>query len=143
MTCSIELYCLIGGIITVVLLPFYKKLRNPKIYWLILFLTSIVAIFGYLSLNQPCLQMKNGDAASWLFLPFLFMILFGSLRKLFLIIFRNEPIFAIQFAKSLNQGEYRELHLGDILFTIICFLGPFLLKEIIEYYVNNHFFTLV
>ena len=70
--------------------------------------------------------MPNGNAAFCSFLPILFMIYYSILRRLFLVIFGNEPIMKAYMQSNWEQGEYRRLHHGDALFTVLTLILPFL-----------------
>lgn len=120
------LYLYFGGGIQLLLFLFYKILKNNKIYWTIFSITSIIAILGFAKIDDLKLKMVNGNAATWLFLPLLFLIYFSLLRFVFLEIYKNEPIMAGFRASSWEQGEYRKLHLGDSFFTILTLILPFL-----------------
>src|SRR5690606_30811800 len=85
------LYILIGvlGQLTLVLL--YKKLKNPKIFTAFLVLAILIALFGYFNSSRKSLEMVNGNAAEFTFLPLLFLIYYWVFRKIFLWIYKNEP----------------------------------------------------
>ncbi|MCR9171174.1 MAG: hypothetical protein NXI10_01685 [bacterium] len=89
---------------------------------------SLVLVAGGFNLQGfDSLQMKNGYAADWLFVPAFFLITFTVTRYLFKLIFKNEPIMAGSMMSSWEQGEYRRLHLGDSLFTVINGFVPMLI----------------
>lgn len=129
--CSIELFWVFSFGILITLILLYKKLRIIKVYWLVFSFTVLIALIGFINLDKTCLQMKNGHAATTLFSPLLFMILFGVLRKVFISIFNHEPLMSQPYAFSFDQGEYRKLHYGDVIFTIACFLLPIILPGLI------------
>lgn len=97
------------------------------------FLFSAVAIsviFIIVALNMQgidALQNKVGYAANWLLSPGLFLLTYVIARFLFKAIFKNEPIMAGYMQFSWEQGEYRKLHLGDSLFTVITLFLPMLI----------------
>ncbi|WP_027386249.1 hypothetical protein [Chryseobacterium gregarium] len=93
---------------------------------IILLLTILIALFGYLNIGRESLKMVKGNAAAWTFLPLLFMIYYWILRNLFLIIFGNEPLMTGYMQSSWEQGEYRRLHAGDAAFTVLTLILPFL-----------------
>jgi hypothetical protein len=68
--------------------------------------------------------MINGNAAEWTFFPLLFMIYYWLLRKIFLIIFKEEPLMTGYMQSSWEQGEYRKLHF-EMLFTILTLILPY------------------
>jgi hypothetical protein len=105
----------------------YKLLRR-KWYLVVAITISVVLVAGGFNLQGfDTLQMENGYAANWLFSPAFFLITFTTTRYLFKLIFKNEPIMAGYMQKSWDQGEYRRLHLGDSLFTVINMFFPVLI----------------
>ncbi len=124
-------YILLGGIGQLILWLSYKILKNPKIYFGLFGLTVLIALFGYLNIDRESLKMVNGNAAEWTFFPLLFLIYYWVFRQLFLQIFKNEPIMTGYMQTSWEQGEYRRLHMGDALFTILTLILPFLTTSII------------
>ncbi len=124
-------YILIGGIGQLLLWLMYKILKNPKIYLGLFGLTVLIALFGYFNIDRESLQMVNGNAAEWTFFPMLFMIYYWIFRQLFLKIFKNEPLMTRYMQVSWEQGEYRRLHMGDAIFTILTLILPFLTTIII------------
>ena len=119
------LYILLGGGSHIVLWLSYKILKKPKTYLILLLLSSIIGLFGYSNLNRQSLKMINGNAAEWTFFPLLFMIYYWLLRKIFLIIFKEEPLMTGYMQSSWEQGEYRKLHFGDAFFTILTLILPY------------------
>jgi len=119
-------YIIIGGVGQLLLWLSYKILKNSKIYLILLCSTIIIAVFGYTNMDRQSLQMPNGNAAEWTFFPLLFLIYYWLLRQLFLKIFKNEPLMTGYMQISWDQGEYRRLHMGDALFTILTLILPFL-----------------
>lgn len=123
---SQTLYIMLGGITQLLLWLSYKILKNKKIYLICLSITILIAYFGYSNLSRPSLKMANGNAAEWTFFPLLFMIYYWVFRQFFLLIFGNEPLMTGYMQSSWEQGEYRRLHMGDALFTILTLILPFL-----------------
>ncbi|MET3538721.1 hypothetical protein [Chryseobacterium limigenitum] len=121
-----SLYIILGGIGQIILWLFYKILRNTKIFLIVLILAILLALLGYLNISRESLKMPNGNAATWAFLPLFFMIYYWILRNLFLIIFGNEPLMTGYMQSSWEQGEYRKLHMGDAIFTVLTLVLPFL-----------------
>ena len=119
-------YILLGGISQLVLWLSYKILKNQKIYICLLGLSFVLALFGYLNLDRESLKIVNRNAAHWTFLPLIFMIYYWILRQLFLKIFKNEPLMTGYMQSSWDQGEYRRLHMGDAIFTVLTLILPFL-----------------
>lgn len=120
------LYFFLGGIGQFILWMCYKILKNKKTYLIILIFTILIALLGYLNINRDSLKMANGNAATFAFLPLLFMIYYWILRNLFLIIFGNEPLMTGYMQSSWEQGEYRKLHMGDAAFTVLTLILPLL-----------------
>ncbi|UII24249.1 hypothetical protein [Fulvivirga ligni] len=102
----------------------YKLLRRLIVYIPVLLFTLGMAIFGYFNIDNPAFQMAKASAANFLFSPLIFIILFRMERFLFLKIFKNEPLLSGYMQRSWDQGEYRRLHFGDVIFTISCLLIP-------------------
>jgi hypothetical protein len=119
-------YILLGGIGQLILWLSYKILKKPKIYLGLFGLTVLIALFGYLNIDRESLKMVNGNAAEWTFFPLLFMIYYWVFRQLFMKIFKNEPLMTGYMQMSWEQGEYRRLHMGDAMFTILTLMLPFL-----------------
>jgi len=126
-------YILLGGGIQIALIIAYKILRKQKCYWIILISTLILALFGFLNIDRISLEMAKGSGASFTFLPLLFMIYFGAFRQIFIKLFKNEPLIAGYMQTSWNQGEYRKLHMGDVFFTILTVILPFLTIMLFDY----------
>ncbi len=127
-----SLYVFLGSIGQITLWLFYKKLRNRKVFLIILSLTVLIALFGYLNIGRESLKMVKGNAATWTFLPLLFMIYYWLLRNLFLIIFGNEPLMTGYMQSSWEQDEHRRLHAGDAGFTALTLILPFLTTLIFQ-----------
>lgn len=125
-----SLYIFLGGIVQITLWLFYKILRNRKVFLITFLLTIVIALFGYLNIDRESLKMIKGNAATWTFLPLLFMIYYWVFRNLFLIIFGNEPLMTGYMQSSWEQGEYRRLHAGDAAFTVLTLILPFLTTSI-------------
>jgi len=121
-----SIYIFLGGITHIILWLFYKKLKNTKTYLVVLIFTILIAIFGILNLDRESLKMKNGNAAEWTFFPLLFMIYYWILRQVFLKIYGNEPLMTGYMQSSWEQGEYRRLHMGDAIFTVLTLILPYL-----------------
>jgi predicted membrane protein len=82
-----------------------QNFEKTKTYLILLLLSSIIGLFGYSNLNRQSLKMINGNAAEWTFFPLLFMIYYWLLRKIFLIIFKEEPLMTGYMQSSWEQGE--------------------------------------
>lgn len=119
-------YICLGGGFQIILWLGYKLLKKPKIYISCLIIAILLAILGYANVDNKLLIMPNGNAAFWAFLPLLFLIYYAIFRTLFIIIFGHEPLMTGYMQSSWEQGEYRRLHFGDAVFTILTLLSPFL-----------------
>ena len=102
----------------------YKYLKKRYILYTCIFITTILCGYSIYKIQQIHDTNIIGDYIL-LFVPLLFLIYYVIARKTFILIFKNEPIMAGHNAISWNQGEYRKLHWGDVLFTIILAAGPF------------------
>lgn len=114
----------LGSAIHTLIWLFYKKLRNRKIYLVSLLISSLLALYAVLHIEN--IEVKSVEKDYWLFLPVLSLVYFGLLRTLFLNIFGNEPLMAGYMQSSWEQGEYRRLHFGDVFFTILTLFLPWL-----------------
>ena len=119
-------YILLGGIGQLILWLSYKILANQKTYLFLFVGTILISLFGYLNIDRESLQMVNGNAAEWTFLPLLFMIYYWLIRQLFLKVYKCEPLMTSFGQFSWDQGEYRRLHIGDSIFTVLTLILPFL-----------------
>lgn len=126
-----SLYIFLGSIGQITLWLFYKILRNREVF-LITLLTILIALFGYFNIDRESLKMVKGNAATWTFLPLLFMIYYWILRSLLLIISGNEPLMTGYMQSSWEQDEYRKLHAGDAAFTGLTLILPFLTTLIFQ-----------
>lgn len=115
----------------------YKKVRIRKVFWTLITISSFLALTGYIIRNQPSLTYGNINASVFFYLPLFSLLYIGFFRMFFQEIYYEEPIMAKPYSIGLNQGEYRRLHAGDIIFTIFTLLAPILTVMII----NNYFFT--
>lgn len=111
---------------TIALLLGYKYLRRPKVYWSIFILSECLAAFGLFNLKRTSIEMARGSAATWMFLPILFLIYFGIFRKVYIKMYDKEPLTTSQFSDGeWDQGEYRKHQFQDWIFTAICMGLPF------------------
>jgi hypothetical protein len=95
-------------------------------YFIIFIITILISIFGYLNLDRPSLKMLQGNAAAWTFLPLFFIIYYTIFRQIYMKIFKDEPLMTGYMQTSWEQREYRRLHFGDALFTILTLILPLL-----------------
>jgi hypothetical protein len=119
-------YILLGSISFIFLFAFYKILNTQKMYFIIFIITILISIFGYLNLDRPSLKMLQGNAAAWTFLPLFFIIYYTIFRQIYMKIFKDEPLMTGYMQTSWEQREYRRLHFGDALFTILTLILPLL-----------------
>ena len=110
---------------------FYKILRKRIVYLMSLIISSLFALYAILHLDGY--EVKPIEKDYWLFLPILFLIYFGLLRALFLIVFGNEPLMTGYMKSSWEQGEYRRLHFGDAFFTGLTLILPWLTIILLSY----------
>jgi len=121
-----RVYFWIGNGLLIALYVGYKFLLRPKFYWSALFISLVIAAFGLSKISDPELIGKNSGASIWLLSPFLFIVSFGIYRQIFLRIFKNEPLMTRAYMMSWDDGEYRRLHFGDAIFTVMCLMTPLL-----------------
>lgn len=120
-----------GSVIHGLFFLFYKKLRKQKVYLICLLISSLLALYAILHIDSS--EVKPVEKDYWLFLPVLFLIYFGLLRALFLIVFGNEPLMTGYMQSSWEQGEYRRLHFGDAFFTVLTLMLPWLTIILLSY----------
>lgn len=115
----------LGSASHIILWLFYKSLRKRKVYLVSFLIASLLALYAILHIDRA--ELKPTEKDYWLFLPILFLVNFGLLRILFLIVFGNEPLMTGYRQSSWEQGEYRRLHFGDAFFTILTLSVPWLI----------------
>lgn len=96
----------------------FKTIIPKKIYLISL---SISFLLGLLGLY---LRYDSIKGSSFLLLPLFFLLIYQLLRFIFKLIYGNEPILAGRNQSSWEQGEYRKLHFGDVIFTILLLFAP-------------------
>ena len=130
--------CLILGlIIHVAFILAYKKIRIQKAYLSLFSISTFLALIGFLMRNQPSVKFVDINASVFLYLPIFSLIYLGFLRLLFQKIYGEEPLMTKAYSLSWEQGEYRRLHFGDLLFTLFTNLGPIFTVLLI----NNLFYS--
>jgi hypothetical protein len=130
--------CLILGlIIHVAFILAYKKIRIQKVYLSLFSISTFLALIGFLMRNQPSVKFVDINASVFLYLPIFSLIFLGFLRLLFKKMYGEEPLMTKAYSLSWEQGEYRRLHLGDLLFTLFTNLGPIFTVLLI----NNLFYS--
>lgn len=97
----------------------FKTIIPVKIYVFSLIASIFLSILGLFYI----LEYKE-IKAFYLSVPFFFLIIYQILRFSFKLFFRNEPILSGYLQKSWDQGEYRRLHYGDVVFTILLLFLP-------------------
>lgn len=103
------------------------KLIIPKhLYFICLLISIILGLIGvYLRISQDFIE------SYYLLIPFNFLLLYQLLRFIFKSFFGNEPILSGYKQKSWIQGEYRKLHFGDVIFTILLLFSPVIISGIL------------
>lgn len=115
---AIELFFI--GVIT------FKLIIPKKLYFIFLIISIIIALIGfYFRINQ---DLKE---SFYLLIPFIFLVLYQLLRFGFKFFFRNEPILSGYLQSSWEQGGYRKLHFGDVVFTILLLFLPIIISGIL------------
>ena len=118
--------CLILGLIIQFAFLFaYKKITDKKVYWSLLSISTFLALTGFFVRNLPEFKHFEINASVFFYLPLFSLLYLGLFRLFFQEIFGEEPIMAQAYSLSWDQGEYRRLHFGDILFTSFTILSPF------------------
>ncbi|GGP05536.1 hypothetical protein GCM10010992_22010 [Cloacibacterium rupense] len=104
----------------------FKLMIPPKLYFIFLLISFIIAFIGiYLRTYQNLLE------SYYLLIPFIFLVLYQLLRLWFKLFFGNEPILSGYLQSSWEQGEYRKLHFGDAIFTILLLFLPVIISGIL------------
>lgn len=104
----------------------FKLIIPKKLYFMFLIISIIIALIGfYFRVNQ------NLKESYYLLIPFIFLVLYQLLRFGFKFFFRNEPILSGYLQSSWDQGEYRKLHFGDVVFTILLLFSPIIISGIL------------
>lgn len=74
---------------------------------------------------------QNLVESYYLLIPLIFLVLYQFLRFWFKFFFGNEPILSGYLQSSWEQGEYRKLHFGDVIFTILLLFSPIIISGIL------------
>lgn len=109
----------------------YKLLKNKLFMGFAIATSALLALIAFNMQGIESLQMKGGYAANWFFTPALFLITYILFRYIFKLLFKNEPIMASYRATSWDQAEYRRLHAGDSIFTMLTLVLPMLIPLLI------------
>ncbi len=119
-------YFYIGGIfwLILVLFAFAKYLNKLRFLVALLFLSLLLAVYGLLNFNEPSIQVKYGSAAAFLFLPIVYLVFYLILRKVYLVLFADEPLMTAPYMFSWESGEHRKHNLPDVIFTLLTVLLP-------------------
>lgn len=119
-----DLYFLSGLTVQYLMLFFHQSLQIRK-YRILSLLTIIFFIACYIFIKSNVFtHLRNQGKTGPLLAPGIFLVVYFLLRKLFLLIFKNEPIVAMFYSLSWEQGEYRKLHFGDLIFTALNMILP-------------------
>lgn len=104
----------------------FKLIIPKKLYFMFLIISIIISLIGfYFRVNQ------NLKESYYLLIPFNFLLLYQLLRFVFKLFFGNEPILSGYKQISWDQGEYRKLHFGDMVFTILLLFSPVIISGIL------------
>ena len=104
----------------------FKLIIPKKLYFIFLLISIIIALMGiYFKINQNLVE------SYYLLIPFIFLGLYQLLRFWFKFFFGNEPILSGYLQSSWEQGEYRKLHFGDVIFTILLLFSPIIISGIL------------
>lgn len=122
------IFLLFGFVIEIIFIGImtFKTIIPFKIYVFSLIASIFLSILGLFYI----LEYKE-IKAFYLSVPFFFLIIYQILRFSFKLFFRNEPILSGYLQKSWDQGEYRRLHYGDVVFTILLLFLPVIVCGII------------
>ena len=130
--------CLVLGLIVhFAFILGYKKIRNQKVYLSLLSISTFIALIGFMLRNQLNLKYGEINASVFFYLPILSLLYLGFFRLFFQKMFGQEPLMTKPYEFNWDQGEYRRLHFGDLLFTFFTMLGPILTVMLI----NNLFYA--
>jgi hypothetical protein len=121
---AINICLVLGLIVHFSLILAYQKIRNRKVYLSLLSISTFIALIGFLLRNQPYLKSGEINASVFFYLPILSLLYLGFFRLFFQEMFGEEPLMTKAYSLSWEQGEYRRLHFGDLLFTLFTILGP-------------------
>lgn len=120
-----DVFFWIGNGLLIILHIGYKLLRKMQGFSVLFVITALIAVFGIYKTSDLTLE-KNNSSGIWLVAPFLFVVCFGIFRLIFIKIFKNEPLMTRPYMISWDDGEYRRLHFGDAIFTILTYMTPIL-----------------
>ncbi|WP_271783403.1 hypothetical protein [Aquimarina algiphila] len=110
------------GIISV--FGFMKKLRNNKLLLILLLITLLIGLFGYISSNYY-IAVLSGRLSYSLFGPFIYVLSYGLLRIAYKKTFNKEPSYERYSWYDYEDG--RKLNVFDLLVHIIPMLLGFIL----------------
>jgi hypothetical protein len=79
-----------GGLPTALLFGFHKKLDDKRFFNVAFLLTITIATVALI--NHDLLVMKKGSGVAFLFMPFLFVVEYVALTKLYIYLFGWEPV---------------------------------------------------
>lgn len=115
---AIELFFI--GIMT------FRLIISKKLYFIFLLISITFGLIGfYLRFSQNLVK------SYYLLIPLIFLFLYQLLRFVFKLFFGYEPILSGYKQQSWNQGEYRKLHFGDVIFTILLLFSPVIISGIL------------
>jgi len=108
-----SLKLILAGVMT------FKTVIPKKIYLRFLIISCLLGLVGFYIRYH--INLKDG---CFLLMPLFFLLIYQVLRYIFKLFFGNEPILAGRNQTSWEQGEYRKLHFGDVIFTVFLLLTP-------------------
>jgi hypothetical protein len=104
----------------IVILGFYKKLRDNKTLLILHFITFVVAIYAIVlkTEGQPFTgRFRNSD---FLFAPFIYVFIYGLLRMLYKDMYQREPTYNRSSWYDEEEGRNQNI------FDVIVFIFPLL-----------------
>lgn len=105
-----------------VILGLFKKLRNNKAIIFSLFLSGLIAIVPITTILDHKSTAENLNQNNGLLLPFIYVVLYGSLRMLYKRIYHREPTY--YRADWYDPEDARNQNLLDV----IVYISPMILS---------------
>lgn len=111
-----------GGLPFALLFGFYKKLDDKRFFKVAFLFTITIAIVALLNHDHPFLVMKKGSGIAFLFMPFLFVVEYVALRKLYIYLFGWEPVMTYMNGCATAK---RKCVFWDYIYSFLVLLLPF------------------
>jgi hypothetical protein len=109
----------------------YKKLRTDKTLLVVGVAALTIGIVGFL-IRSESTEMARGNAADFLFGPFIYVLSYGFLRKLYKSIYKVEPTYV--WLSGYDAEDMRDVNFLDkVVYVLPLLLGmvlPFIGKVI-------------